>query len=34
MLVRNANSWNLVVSVDALQRSIAVEVERDMVRPI
>jgi transcription antitermination factor NusG len=34
VLVRNANAWNLVVSVDALQRSIAVEVERDMVRPL
>jgi transcription antitermination factor NusG len=34
VLTRNATSWNLVVSVDALQRSIAVEVERDMVRPI
>ena len=34
VLTRNATAWNLVVSVDALQRSIAVEVERDMVRPI
>lgn len=34
VLARNVAAWNLVVSVDALQRSIAVEVERDMVRPI
>ncbi len=34
VLVRNASAWNLVVSVDALQRSIAIEIERDMVRPV
>ncbi len=33
-LARESSGWRIVVSVEALQRSIAVEVERDMVRPI
>jgi transcription antitermination factor NusG len=31
-LVRDSRSWRVVISVDALRRSIAVEVDRDMVR--
>jgi len=34
ILARKADAWNLVVSVEVLQRSIAIAVERDMVRPI
>ncbi len=33
-LVRDSSSWHVVVSVSALHRSVAVEVERDMIRPI
>jgi transcription antitermination factor NusG len=34
LLSRNVSAWNLVVSVDALRRSFAIEIERDLVRPI
>jgi transcription antitermination factor NusG len=34
ILARNADGWNLIVSVEVLQRSIAIAVERDMIRPI
>jgi len=33
-LVRDSSSWHVVVSVNALHRSVAVEVERDMIRPL
>jgi transcription antitermination factor NusG len=33
-LVRDAGTSRIVVSVNALQRSVAVEVDRDMIRPI
>jgi transcription termination/antitermination protein NusG len=33
-LARDSNSWRIVVSVNALQRAIAVEVDRDTVSPI
>jgi transcription antitermination factor NusG len=33
-LARDSTAWRIVVSVDALQRSVAVEVDRDMVRPV
>jgi transcriptional antiterminator NusG len=33
-LARDSAAWRIVVSVDALQRSVAVEVDRDMVRPV
>ena len=32
-LARESAAWRVVVSVDALQRSIAVEVDRDMIAP-
>jgi transcription antitermination factor NusG len=31
-LTRDSMAWRLVLSVDALQRSVAVEVDRDMIR--
>ncbi len=33
-LARDCASWRIAVSVNALQRSVAVEVDRDMIRPI
>ncbi len=33
-LVRDSDSWRVAVSVNALQRSIAVEVARDMIYPL
>jgi transcription antitermination factor NusG len=33
-LVRDSASWHVVLSVNALFRSVAVEVERDMIRPL
>jgi len=33
-LVRDSTTWRIVMSVNALQRSIAVEVDRDMIRVI
>jgi transcription antitermination factor NusG len=33
-LTRNSAAWRVVVNVLALQRSVAVEVDRDMIRPI
>jgi transcription antitermination factor NusG len=33
-LARECSGWRIVISVDALQRSVAVEVERDMICPI
>ena len=33
-LVRDAGASRIIVSVNALQRSVAVEVDRDMIRPI
>jgi transcription antitermination factor NusG len=33
-LVRESAAWRVAVSVNALQRSIAVEVDRDMIRPL
>jgi transcription antitermination factor NusG len=33
-LVRDTNTWRVVMSVSALQRSIAVEVDRDMIHVI
>lgn len=33
-LVRDTEAWRVAVSVNALQRSIAIEVERDMIRPL
>ena len=33
-LVRDSGAWRLAVSVNALQRSIAVEVDRDMIYPL
>jgi transcription antitermination factor NusG len=33
VVLRDQNSWRVVVSVDALDRSIAVEVDRDMIHP-
>jgi hypothetical protein len=32
-LARESSGWRVVVSVSALQRSIAVEVDRDMIVP-
>jgi len=32
-LARGSAAWRIVVSVNALQRSIAVEVDRDMIAP-
>jgi transcription antitermination factor NusG len=33
-LARDCPGWRVVISVDALQRSVAVEVDRDMICPI
>ena len=33
-LVRDSSTWHVVVSVNALYRSVAVEVDRDMIRPV
>jgi hypothetical protein len=33
-LARDSAAWRIVVSVEALQRSVAVEVDRDMIRPV
>ncbi len=33
-LARDSGAWRIAVSVDALQRSIAVEVDRDMICPV
>ena len=33
VVLRDQDSWRVVVSVEALDRSIAVEVDRDMLRP-
>ena len=33
-LARDPSGWRVVVSVQALERSVAVEVDRDMIRPI
>src|SRR5262249_12694324 len=33
-LARDPAGWRIVVSVNALQRSVAVEVDRDMIRPV
>ena len=33
-LVRDCSGWRVVISVDALQQSVAVEVDRDMIRPL
>jgi transcription antitermination factor NusG len=33
-LVRDSETWRIAVSVNALQRSIAVEVDRDMICPL
>lgn len=33
-LVRDSDAWRIAVSVNALQRSIAVEVDRDMIQPL
>jgi transcription antitermination factor NusG len=34
LLVRKRNSWKLVVSVEMLQRSVAVEIDASMVEPV
>ena len=34
LLVRKKDSWRVVVSVEMLRRSVAVEIDRDMIRPI
>jgi len=34
MLARDSTAWRVAVSVNALQRSIVVEVDRDLIRPI
>jgi hypothetical protein len=33
-LARDCPGWRVVISVDALQQSVAVEVDRDMIRPM
>ena len=33
-LARESDAWRIVVSVETLQRSIAVQVDRDMIRPV
>lgn len=33
-LARDSAAWRIVVSVEALQRSIAVEIDRDVIRPV
>jgi transcription antitermination factor NusG len=33
VVLREQDSWRVVVSVEALDRSIAVEVDRDMINP-
>ena len=33
-LTRDSAAWRIVVTVEALQRSVAVEVDRDLIRPI
>jgi transcription antitermination factor NusG len=33
-LVGDASSWRVIVSVEALQRSIAVQIERDQINPL
>jgi len=33
-LVRDSANWRIAVSVEALQRSVAVEIDRDLIRPI
>ena len=32
-LARDATAWRVVVSINALQRSVAVQVDRDMISP-
>jgi len=34
ILVRERDAWRVVVSVELLQRSVAVEIDRDLVRPV
>lgn len=34
LLVRKKDSWRVVVSVEMLRRSVAVEIDRDMIRPV
>ena len=34
ILVREKDAWRVVVSVELLQRSVAVEIDRDIVRPL
>jgi len=33
-LVRDPSGWRVVLSVQALERSVAIEVDRDMIRPL
>jgi len=33
-LARDSTAWRIVVTVEALQRSVAVEVDRDLIRPV
>jgi transcription antitermination factor NusG len=33
-LTRDSTAWRIVVTVEALQRSVAVEVDRDLIRPL
>jgi len=33
-LARDCPGWRVVISIEALQRSVAVEVDRDMIRPV
>ncbi len=33
-LTRDSSAWRIVVTVEALQRSVAVEVDRDLIRPV
>lgn len=34
ILARDCSAWRVALTVDALERSVAVEVDRDMIRPI
>jgi len=34
VLVRERDAWRVVVSVDLLQRSVAVEIDRELIRPV
>ena len=33
-LVRDSATWRVAVSIEALQRSVAVEIDRDLIRPL